>query len=1289
MRILVSIILLGIVGCVNAQTKTFSKKPNEFIKEFKTSIFTKCTDEQKEDLEKFQIFWDGGTLNKAQKEKTIASIQLLKDKKQKAIPTFLQVANVLQYAHGILNARSSQLDSLLNIFEYSFTNYSPNEIKFLLKTLENYTKENLLYEGKTHNIYTTGGNFDFKLLKVVEEVYDDYSFEEEPEEEESFDDNFDNWDEESSDDDWGTSWEDEETLEEEEEFQEEGELSDELVDAIYAGEEESIDDGPIITFADANLLISTSYDTVNIQSFTGELRLTDGKVVGSQAEFDWTSVGLSKQVKAKFGNFSFNISKPEINAEDVLMSYPEKIDEEVKGIFQFKTSRRKKDTYSSFPRFMSYSNKVKLKGFGDEIEYIGGFALNGNRIFSSCVSGAPSTIIVSDSGIVKFKSQARYFEFNDSMITSNLSRVILYIAEDSITHPGTKLFFDKQHKKLRLRKDQGNFKEAPFENSFHQLDMDVDAINWTFSDTVITMVMVGAKNEVPAFYDSQLSFSETKYIRLKSIFPFHPLQMIMNYAKKKKTKDFLSEDIARYYKQKPYAVKTAMISLSKKGFVKFNNETGEASLTEKAFHYYKSRRQKKDYDIISVKSLGPKGNNSILNLNNNDLIVDGVDKVVLSDSNDVLFFPKDRRIIFQENRNMLFDGIVQTSNYVFNGRDFKFDYDSFLLKLDNIDSIEFSIEVTDSVTGKKVRQKVDNKLTYSRGTLTIDKTTNKSGVEKNPRYPHFDANDGALVAFNKKDILNGVYDTSFRYEIPPFAVDSLSGDIENTLSFDGEFHSGGVFPAIKQKLDVQDDLGFGFTHQVPEEGYPLYGGEARFFGTVTMGKNGLRGGGKIVFLNTILESMDFVFYKDSVKGLGDIANTIAGTHPEAEVGVTFPQCQVSDYEMSWYPRKDSMHITNYENAFHLFDDEVEINGALVITSKGMKGIGLVETQGSLTISKNISFKERSFTATEGQFEILSTIVGKPALRSDYVNVDLDLDARKAVFSPAKEGFASNDFPFLKYRTSLNDGVWDMEKRIVKMEKPIELDISESYFYSTKKSQDSLAFNAEKATYIIDSLKLLVEGVESIAVADAKIFPDGSKLEIKENAKITALENAVVIMDTLNEYHTLRNTNIIINSKNDFDGSGYYQFVNYEGGTLLLEFSEFQLEKVKNEDRVELHTVSRGILAEEDKFYIAPKMLFKGEVTMQAHRKLLSMDGFIKLDLKGKVESARWLKHKTKEEDDDIRIDLDAQDEQLISGVHFSESKRNYYCTFLGETRDEDDQTMFSSCLLYTSPSPRD
>ena len=232
-----------------------------------------------------------------------------------------------------------------------------------------------------------------------------------------------------------------------------------------------------------------------------------------------------------------------------------------------------------------------------------------------------------------------------------------------------------------------------------------------------------------------------------------------------------------------------------------------------------------------------------------------------------------------------------------------------------------------------------------------------------------------------------------------------------------------------------------------------------------------------------------------------------------------------------------------------------------------------------------------------------------------VRVDMNIKKGTANFNPEKKGFASNEFPYLQYKTSIDNGVWDMNARTVTMKMPEGEDISKSYFYSTNKKQDSLVFNAEGAVYYMDSLKMVVSGVPEVRVVDASIIPNKGILVIGENANIDSLHNAVIVMDTTNKFHKLFDANIKINSKNNFAGNAKYQFVNFEKDTLAIEFDKFELiERKISKKQTELYSKAKGKVSPEDTFFLAPKIQYQGEATMESDKKNLDLDGYVKLKL---------------------------------------------------------------------------
>lgn len=1277
-RLIIVLIAFISFNTASAQDNTqdkypFSSEPNKFIRDITNLVQSKKQSEYSDIAEVFEFFWANDSINEATKKGFIHLIKTVHDKNLPVIPYYTRNMELIRLINSTTNINQKDMDSLFSTTEKVLMYHPRIEINSYYNILITFFSQDALYKTNNSSFYNNGG-----LLKIRYVNAPTVSYEETPTETQTNNDlgSFDDWGsgedsdwgtvDESDDwgsDDWGNdsnSWGTEETKKEDATNDKE-EVNEDAILAGFQGEPAPPIEGPVIEYEGASFNWVTRFDTLSIKNANATLLLTDGTLIGEGGTVDWTSAGLDSSVFVELDKYNFNINKTGFSAENVKLNYPEKLEAPIDGTFEFQSSPHKTKAEAEFPRFMSYKSNINIKDLGEDIKYRGGFSLRGHKIYSSSVLGGACLLEVYYEGVKRFKARAKFFVMEDSMITANSVITSVYFGKDSLYHPGTRLNYNRNNKLLRLYKNDGGFKNAAFEDSYHHLEILVDALYWTLGDSTISMTMLTAKTESAAYFESFDNYQLKKYAQLKGLYRFHSLQMVVYYSEKKNKTSFYVDDLAKSYKNIPTEnIRSSMRGLMLYGYIDYNPKTGFISLKDKATHYVESRRQEKDYDNITFESIAPPEYNAYLNLKNNDLRVTGVDAIPISDSLDVTFYPKNREVIIKEGRNMVFDGLVTTNSYLFNGRDFTFNYENFDVDLKNIDSLKFEVDIKDTTTGKSLGKKqLNNQLKYTSGLLTIDEPNNKATRKRNPRYPHFDAVAGAYVYFSGKDILNGAYDSTLYYKIPPFDMDSLSGDIES-LGFEGTFHSP-AFPTFEQKLKVMPDHTFGFEHSAPEEGYQLYRGKATFFGDLHLDAGGLRGDGRIEFYNTTLYSNDFVFYLDSVKTIGTKCFTREGTHPDLSENVVFPKQFVDTYDLNWQVSKDSMNISNLEHNFKIFRDSIDFTGTISLTTnQGMLGNGVVKPPLSQIISTHIVFNQFGLESDYSQFEIVYDAKQLPAVKSDFVKVKLDLNERKAWFNPQEEGIASNSFPLLEYKTSINDGVWDMDEKTVVFSKPEEADIKKSYFYSTNKTQDSLVFSAEDAIYYIDSMRLDISGVPYIKVADGKVIPGDHFLHIHPNAKIDTLYNSEVILDTVNEYHHFYRGKIKIFSRKKFNGEAEYSYVNVEKDTMWIKFSSFALHDFNEGQKKQrdIHSITKAFVLEEDSLKISDHILYKGHVELYGHQEGLYMDGFVKLNLHGHIQSNLWLKNLSEKGlKHEVVIDLTKQKDSLYNGIILTGGKK--------------------------------
>lgn len=1274
----------------------FPKESTEFLKQYSEYIQSLKKPTTDSALVRFSSVWNGGRLQPNHKESIVQIANQLYVKKLRA-PEYANFSDMVFYAVSSYNINSSDMDTLLYATAKVLETYSTRQVGDYFATLSGLYNNGTLYKNSYNSLTVKQAKFKVRLIEeIIAEEYIEEIVEEVEEvtEETTEGEYWDEWDtgDDGNWDDWGTSEEGTTELEITEtttsaNMETEG-FSEELLDIGYLPPTQPIKTGAIVEFDEVTFEMVTAYDTVQLENTKGYLILESGKFAGDGGRFDWTAAGLGSDVYVTLQEYNFKISSPELDAEGATMNYSSKLESPVEGVFSFRSKKRAVNGQASYPRFMSYKSNVVINDLGENIRYTGGFSLNGPKVYSNSVSEGKATMEIYYDGNKKLTARARSFQLGDSVITAQPVNTTIYIRNDSITHPGLMMKYDKRTDEVKLYKNKTNFKNTPFVDTYHQMELYVDAILWTLSDTLLNLTNVTAKNYVPARFESELFYQKLRFTQIKGLLPFHPLQLITYHSMQKRSRTIYLNELEDATKENravtPTALKSGMKALMEQGYIDYNPRTGYIYLKDKAIHYVKSARGKTDFDNISIKSIAPGGHNSSLNLNNNELIIRGVDKVELSDSLSVYFEPSNRIVRIGSNRDFTFDGTIFTANYIFNGHDFKFSYEHFRCDLQKIDSIQFKVDVKDTITGRtKDSKKLNNKLVYTAGILYIDQPDNKSSRVRNARYPYFDADKGAFVYFDKEEVLNGAYDKSVYFFIPPFDQDSLSSNNSEAVGFKGKFVSGDIFPEFEEKLVVRPDFSFGFEHQTPQEGFQLYKSNGTFYGTVSLDKKGLRGNGKIEFLNSTIESKEFVFYVDSVYAKNASVVTKEGTHPDLSADIKFPEMHLNDAIMNWYPLKDSLYLENKKNPFTFYDETATLDGKATITTKGMYGSGILKTRGSRTFSKKFHFEDNRYGGREALFEILTDNPSKPALRSENCKLVFELDSAKAYFSPEVQGVASNAFPYLKYKSSIDKGVWDLEERIIHMKKPEDTDINSSYFYSTHEKQDSLVFNAVSADYIMDEQILNIQGVPEIVVADAYVIPDSNYVIIKENAKMETLHRAVLIVDTTYEYHKLYNGTLNIRTRSKLEGSALYEYINFGKDTFAIEFKSFQLEEreTKKKDVFEYHTMCQGAIAVSDSFLIAPEIQYKGKVTMKADKRVLEFDGLVKLDFVGILKIDHWLPYQNLDGSSEMKVNVEepvsSRGNPLYAGLHLK-STGGLYSTFLDTKKSSKDRTIFNA-----------
>jgi len=1065
-------------------------------------------------------------------------------------------------------------------------------------------------------------------------------------------------------------------------------------------------EGAVIRFNRVTLNFVTRYDSVFLKNTKGMLSFRTSLFVGEEGSFDWTPAHLSADsVNCNFTTYNFNVNKPEFKSDLVKLNYLGKTPGYIPGTFEFKSAARKDSVPSSYPRFKSFQTNLAIKGIGDEnVKYSGGFGLTGRKISSASVTGDPSTIEVYHNGELKFVSKSPDFVFTDSTIASRNASIDIPMGGDSITHRMVRMrysFGKDSTQRLVLQKDKGGMKHTPYSASFFNIDFAADVIRWNLYADSLDISIDGGNNTVPMIIES-IDFYDAEDFRLLKGegFTFHPLALVANYCLKNKTRDFYSGDLASFSGKKMPDIKAAIEFLSEKGLITYSPKTDGVHVKEKAILLYKAYRGEMDYDNLKIHSVIDSFPNATLNFQKREMVVRGVEEFKVSDSLNVRIEPDSAVITLLQNRDIKFDGTINAGNFEISGKGFTLKYDSFYISLQHIDSINFYVTETNA-RGQSVRRKINNSMVgtdstaaaaggldtsqKSSGTLFISKSSNKSGKQKIPNYPRLDAAAGGAIYFDREEVLNGAYDRSMFFVVPPFKLDSLNDADPASINFDGTFVSG-MFPSFKEKLHTQPDKSLGFDHLIPKPGYQLYQGDGKMNGGLTLNNRGLRGNGRIDYLAASATSNDFVFYPDSVLARG----MRAVIHEKQFGDVNFPNASLTDYDMKWYPKADQMKFKNMKAPFSFYDSTAQMQGTVIVSKQGVSGAGKLETRGTELISRNLNFTAKDFGARHARFKVKSDDPEKPLLQGNDIRLKFNLEQNYADISPEVEGAAAIAFPFAQFKTSIPKMRWDLNAQKITMSKDPGVPLENSYFYTTRKDLDSLNFLAEKAEYNLKTQELKVSGIPYIIVADAKITPENNEVLILENAKIGTLKNTTIVLDTLNGYHRLTEGVVDIVSRKEFAGYATYQYVNFLRDTFAIKMTNFHLEPIEPVDlskrssrrkssQASMQTVATGAVTDKEMLVLGAGMYYKGEMIMYATRPALQLSGYVKLDIK-KIKGANtWINYSQTGDETDVAIDFGKatteDGKRLSAGLHVG-ADNDLYITFMNDKKSDDDEDFF-------------
>lgn len=965
-------------------------------------------------------------------------------------------------------------------------------------------------------------------------------------------------------------------------------------------------------FNETDLICIAQRDSEMIYSTRGVYDAFTLNWHGSQGLVSWERAGFGKeQVYAELADYIIDMSKAEYSADSVRFYHREYFNEPLLGILNEKIRRIISPDRATHPQFDSYTRRMFIKNLYESVDFDGGLSMQGARLNGTGDSNDPARIYVYRSDTLVLIGRSEYFVFRKDRVTGSKTETTVYIGNDSIFHPEIYFTFGVEKRELSLLRTEALMTRSPYFNSLHRIDMSIEQLNWKIDEPRIRLTMAPGSSAGRALFQSENYFKENHYRRLQGIDDVHPLASIRRFSEWYYSGTFPAADFAAWMKKTAEDIRQTIINLATEGFVYYDPETDEVTIKEKLHNYLNANMGLIDYDVISIRSeVNAPGENAVLDLKTNDLLINGTGTIFLSDSQNVALYPSDQKIILKENRSFLFSGRVEAGLFSFHGKHFFFDYDSFRIEMPAIDSITLRIIETTDAYGQNRVMEVKNKIEEASGQLVIDRSNNKSGLVFDPRYPWFSTSDTSYVYYQGKipGDTSGVKEKGLRFEVEPFAIYSLDRFTKNDISFKGDFESQGILPTFAQTLHLQTDYSMGFGHEVPENGYPVYNGKGVFYNKVEMSNEGLRGSGKLTHLTSTTLSDKFLFFADSM-----ITHASSFAVEEKVAGAEFPSVRSAGTDIRWYPEKDSYQVSAKTTPFELFGGKASLQGNIGLRPEGMTGTGQIEVDQARLTAGEYRFRSKHLQSDSVKLELFSPDGQKNIFTAENTRASINVNQQTGTFQP-NEGPSLIRFPENRYISYTDQFDWDMNKKEIlltdkgsRMKETAGLQVMPAEikevarYISTHPRQDSLSFHSGSVRFDTRENILYAEDVKRLDVADAVIVPGENKLTIESNAHIRTLRNAVVNVFSGEIQHRIYDASIDVLSRKEYFGNGKYDYIDKNGLAHDILMDDITVDK-------DHQTLARGTVSEDNPLMINPYFEFAGKVALEVKNRQLFFNG---------------------------------------------------------------------------------
>lgn len=1007
--------------------------------------------------------------------------------------------------------------------------------------------------------------------------------------------------------------------------------------------------GPQIHISNTNLkcfvIQSGPVDSIVVQNTSGYYDLRKKKWFGRGGIITWEKVNFPKdETYAEIRGYTLNAKESILKVDTVALTTPY-FEEPILGMLKDKTLFNLKFGESS-PVFNSFEKRLKIEGLRDQLDYNGGFSLQGADFIGKGEPDNLAKVVLHYNNRELFEVRALKFLMNpEQIIARDADFSMHYKGGDSLYANNTLFYWNESSQELRITANKKGSNILPFNDSYFKLFIKAPLLSWTLNSAypMFTYEVGTAQEQKYIYVDSWDYFDQRTFQSFAGMGNTNPLMEIAKLSLEYDTNILPVGQVASALRKSVSQCKSQLVDIASSGFIRYTSSSDEVYVEQKLLNYALSSRGDKDYDELSfVCDLRPKvlkappsqiANDpylqnlereflrtsarrksqlcySYIDIDLEEIHLNEVERVGLSSKQRTSFYPDSAYVKMYGNRNMKVSGWIQSGKFWAHSINSSFDYDSFSIIIDSTDAAYLRVNPLNRRDGNDA---IDMASSFSgfQGTLYIDDSNVRSGRNLyNSNFPYLEVQKSLRILYSSENIANGAYDSArFYYVVDPFVLDSLDNFNEKELRLEGHLVSDGIFPIIKEPLRIMNDYSFGFITEAPVDGYPFYETVSKYQNKIMLSNNGLQGAGTINFLQASATSKKLTFLPDSTIGLANFFSK------EIDSGVEYPEASCEMAKISFKPRLKILSIESYRDAYiGMFKGECLLDGAISISEAGMVGSGRIDLMDALLVSDSYSFKSSDIFSDSASFTVLNRFAkygeNPMAIQSDGLKSHVSFKNRLGIFNSS--GSKRIKFPSNNFYCQMDKFIWQMDGESINFERnngtetnfESSAGIVANNFFSLDPDQDSLQFKSISAQYDLKNETINCYKVDFLELGDAYIYPKGRRVNVLKNAVIDTFENARIVANRITNLHEFTDVTLTVLGRNEFNGIGNYLYYDRDSVSTKLAVKSIYFDRIQ--------TVAKAVVPEDIHFRFSNKFEYYGSIDIASKNKGIICEGYTRI-----------------------------------------------------------------------------